>query len=74
MSITTLVTFVRELNDDSLQRLLNELDKKPKPYSVYFKRPKEDWLRRYPTCGDDIHTFLHSQQGNIYFSISIITF
>ena len=65
MSITTLVNFVRELNDDSLQPLLNELDNKPKQYSVYFNRSKGDWKEFYGINGVDIHTFLHPQQGNL---------
>ena len=65
MSIATLITFIRALNKKSLASLLSELVDEPNEYSVYFNRPKEDWLRRYPTYGDDIHTFLHPQQGNL---------
>jgi hypothetical protein len=59
--IASLLQFVKELNEDSLIPLIQELEQKPKKFSVYYDRPKEDWLRRYPTCGDDIYTFLHKQ-------------
>ena len=55
IKITILATFVRELNDNSLEPLLDELDKKPKSYAVYYNRTKVDWkeiygiaVRRYP--------------------------
>jgi hypothetical protein len=60
--IPSLIEFVKELNEDSLVSLIAELENKPKKFSVYYDRPKGDWLRRYPTCGDDIHTFLHKQE------------
>jgi hypothetical protein len=61
-TITSLAEFIKDLNEDSLNGLLQELEQKPKNFSVYYNRPKEDWLRRYPDCGDDIHTFLHAKE------------
>jgi hypothetical protein len=62
-TIASLLEFVKKLNKKSLKPLLDELKgEEVSPSTVYYNRPKEDWLRRYPDCGDDIHTFLHKQE------------
>jgi hypothetical protein len=63
--IPSLIEFVKELNEDSLEPLIKELKEEPSPFSVYYDRTEAQWLRRYPTCGDDIHTFLHKQDKSI---------
>jgi hypothetical protein len=45
--IQSLATFGRELKEDSLNLLLNELENRPKKYSVYFKLSKQDWKDLY---------------------------
>jgi hypothetical protein len=64
-TIPSLLEFVESLNKKKLQPLVTELKEEPSPVSVYYKRSKEDWLRRYPTCGDDIYNELHTltQEG-----------
>jgi hypothetical protein len=63
--VASLFRFVKSLNEVTLDKLLTELEGKPKAFSVYLKRTKEDWLRRYPECGDDIYNELHPQEQGI---------
>ena len=60
----SLVNFVQDLNDNFLERLLVDLQKKPKSYAVYYSRTKEDWKEYYGISGVDIYNHLHPQQGN----------
>jgi hypothetical protein len=60
--VASLVRFVKSLSEVTLDMLLTELEGRPKAFSVYLKRTKEDWLRRYPDCGDDIYNELHPQE------------
>ena len=54
--------FVKKLKKGSLEPLLKELESdKVKEYEVYYDRPKEDWLRRYPDYGDDVYNYLHKK-------------
>jgi hypothetical protein len=61
-TITSLAEFIKDLNEDSLNGLLQELEQKPKNFSVYYNRPKEDWKEFFGLPGVDIHTFLHKQE------------
>ena len=69
--IPSLIEFVKELNEDTLEPLIKELEQKPKKFSVYYDRPKEDWeklsreLTGLSTAGSDIHTFLHTREEGI---------
>jgi hypothetical protein len=64
-NVASLVRFVKSLNEVTLDKLLTELEERPKAFSVYLKRTEEHWLRRYPECGDDIYNELHPQEQGI---------
>jgi hypothetical protein len=46
-NVASLFRFVKSLNEVTLDKLLTELEGRPKAFSVYLKRTNEDWLRRY---------------------------
>ena len=62
-TIPSLLEFVRELNEESLKPLIEELENKPKKFSVYYKRSKQDWKDLYGSPGMDIYNELHTQEG-----------
>jgi hypothetical protein len=41
--VPSLIEFVKELNEDSLEPLIKELKEEPSPFSVYYDRTKQDW-------------------------------
>ena len=63
--IPSLIEFVKELNEDTLEPLIKELEQKPKKFSVYNKRTEAHWEKYYGLPGVDIHTFLHKQEESI---------
>jgi len=61
-TIPLLIEFVKDLNEDSLDKLIEELEKKPKKVSVYYKRSETQWEKLYGPPGIDIYNELHSQE------------
>jgi hypothetical protein len=63
--IQSLIDFVKDLNDDKLNLLIEELENRPKRYEVYLNRTEAQWEKHYGLSGDDIYNFLHPQQQGI---------
>jgi hypothetical protein len=69
--VQSLLEFVKNLNEDSLESLVRELEGKPKSFSVYYDRTEAHWkelskeLTGLSASGSDIHTFLHKQEQGI---------
>jgi hypothetical protein len=63
--IQSLKDFVKELNDEKLNPLIEELENRPKRYKVYLNRTEAQWKEFYGLSGVDVYNFLHSQQQGI---------
>jgi hypothetical protein len=53
------------LNEVTLDKLLTELEGKPKAFSVYLKRTKEDWKDIYGSHAIHVFNDLHPQEQGI---------
>ena len=59
--------FLRELDltREKLESLCRQLAKNDMTLDIWKRRTEQDWLRRFPNCGDDIYNYLHPRsQGN----------
>ena len=65
MSLETaaLLEAVKDLKEDSLDKLVKELEQRPKKLDVYKKRTEVQWKELYGDVGIDI--FNHLNPGNI---------
>jgi hypothetical protein len=63
LTTASLLQFVRELNKESLEPLIQELEKNPKQFSCYFKLAKQDWEKYYGPSGIHIYNELHIQES-----------
>jgi hypothetical protein len=68
--IDELIAFVEGLKEETLSNLVQELKYKPREFSVYLARSKEDWLRRFSDHGDDIFNHLHPQKQGMLLIIN----
>lgn len=65
-TIESLLVFVKELEEDSLAKLVEELEKKPNKLAVYYKRSEAQWERLYGPPGIDIYNELHTLEEGMY--------
>jgi hypothetical protein len=68
-NVASLIRFVKSLKEVTLDKLLTELEERPKAFSVYLKRTEEHWEKYYKLPGNDIYNELHPQtakQGILY--------
>jgi hypothetical protein len=60
--VASLFRFVKSLNEVTLDKLLTELEERPKAFSVYLKRTEEHWEKYYKLPGIDVYNELHPQE------------
>ena len=58
-----LLEAVKDLKEDSLDKLVKELEQRPKNLDVYKKRTRDDWKELYGSSGIDVFNYLNP--GNI---------
>lgn len=64
--IVEIAKFVKNIKHPSLVDLLQELERKPWPYSEYFKLSKKEWKRKVDLLGGTIYDYIHdSDDGAI---------
>ena len=54
---------VKDLKEDSLDKLVKELEQRPKNLDVYKKRTEAQWKELYGSAGIDVFNYLNP--GNI---------
>ncbi|KAI8898544.1 hypothetical protein BC833DRAFT_589485 [Globomyces pollinis-pini] len=74
-SIDSLIAFIEELKEDSLDELIKELKERPKKLPVYFKRTEAQWVQLYGPAAIYVYNELNNTEhlkGNSSESLLII--
>ena len=51
-----------DLSQEELDSLFRQLDKSDETLDNWKRRTEQNWLRRFPDCGDDIYNYLHPRR------------